>query len=700
MKKSSWFGIISVLLALVIGWLWSVRLIGFFYWQESNHYNYEATQTASVKVLPLNPWPNFTIDEKNPTYDILPIIAKMPRLVDLAKKSSLSSTEKAQMAFLASRIFSTGRAQSLYKPGASDAKTIYGRSLEICAAGERLDPGNGLYPMLEATMRFEIALKDNTPKSGWGQMLSISGHPGPMPSLPMPPKPNGKHSQPEPKIPVMPPPPGGAPNMPAPPTMAPPSMPMPIPSAMPKPQNKRSEPSYTVFNRAQMLQGIRAYVRASKLPFQRHALDVIPLKDSHPLIAEQYGTNLLMMFSDMDSTYSARQRELARELASVGPQLATMGNKTEAQQLMASLLPYASRKIRDHEGRIIDVLVAKTVLKYNQKTAIAIATSLGLSDQRRKYEQTLHNIDLLNPQIKAIYKRPISNGGWLLRQLSETMGSTAPIPAAQLAAARMVEYTLMDEAVVMMLLITWQVLMVVGLVRTGIWRIICRRTAMSVPELVWQPELRQLIIWWLLVPLAVYTLLTQAAWIPWRSSNISMATGIEKTAVMALSLIVPWVVWRFRFKKMCIDKSIPVPGKGVEVLWNWLPVIGLVPLPVIASVWNKMLEETPDMPVGSTTMVLAVVFLLLWLASVISVFVLKQKFSAYYATAARTMQPLFVWSILAVSLTLMPVLLVREVVWLQRDNLSIGSGKRVQLSMPIEAQSARWLEGKLLKAID
>ncbi len=696
MKKSGWFGVLSVLLALVIGWLWSVRLIGFLYSQDASQNDYEETPPVTAKILPLNPWPNLIIDEDSPVYDIQPIIDKMARLGDLAKKSSLNSTEKAQMAFLASRMFNISWSEKRPGRSASDVKSQFDSSIKICAAGQRLDPGNGLYPMLEAMVRLQIALTDDLQQIGWAPMPSIPGRPGPMPGVQMSQKPVGKPGLSEPKMPTMTMPPGGKPNIPAPGKMASPSMLM--PSVKPKTPKVRPEPSYTVVDRAQMLLGIKAYIRASKLPIQRHTLDVIPLKISHPVLVEHYKTNQLMMMSDMDVMYSTRSREMALRLSSIGPKLAQMGYKAEALQLMGSLLPYSSQMIRSNDGRVMDTLLAKALLKYNQKTAIAIASSLGLPAQKRLLEQSVHNIDALSPQIKAVFSRRIANGGMVL-EMMYGMGSVAPIPASQLAASRMVEYTLVDEAVIMMLLVAWLVLLVVGLVRTGLWQLICRKTATSVPELDWQLELRQLIIWWLLVPLAVYTLLTQAAWMPWRGSNIGLATGIEKNALMALSLIVPWVIWRYRFKKMCVKQAIPMPSKGVEVLWNWLPVIGLVPLLVITNIWLKMLDETPDMPVGSTQIVLVSVFLALWLASVISVFALKQKFRVYYAAAARYMQPLFVWSILVVSLTLMPTLLAREVVWLQRDNLGIGSCKKVQLSMPVEAQSARWLEGKLLEAI-
>ncbi len=689
MKKSVRFGVISVLLALVIGWLWSVRLIGYLYAQESNNYEYEDTPTAQAKVLPLNPWPNLITDEDSPEYDIQPIIDKMPRLGDLAKKSSLSSTEKAQMAFLASRMFSTSWSEK--------QKSRFDSRINICKAGQRLDPGNGLYPMLEAMVRFEMALDNDAPKTGRGQMPTIPGRPGPMPPLPTTPRPDRKPGQSEPQIPPMTMPPGGTPNPSASATMAPP--PMLMPSAKPKPQDKRPEPSYTVVDRIQFLQAIQAYVRSSKLPIQRHTLDVMPLKVNRPVLVEHYLTNQNMMMADMDVSYGMKLRELTRQLASVGPKLAQMGYKAEAQQLMTSLLPFASQLIRTHDGRVMDALFAKLVLKYNQTTAMSIASTLGQTVQKRKYEQTKHKIDVFNPQMKVVLNRPISNGGWLIKNVSDAVGSSAPLPASKLAAARMAEFTILDEAVVLMLLIAWLMLLVAGMVRSGVWLLICRKTDTSVPELDWQPELRQMLIWWLLVPLAVYTLLTQAAWMPWRSGNIGLATGIEKTTLMALSLIVPWVIWRYRFKKMCTKHAIPMPSKGVEVLWNWLPVIGLVPLLVMVIIWRNMLEETPDMPIGSTPIVLALVFLALWLASVISVFALKQKFRAYYAAAGRYIQPLLVWSILVVSLTLLPVLLAREVVWLQRDNLGIGSSKKLQLSLPVEAQSARWLEGKLLEAI-
>ena len=208
MKKSVWFGVLSVLLAVVIGWLWSVRLIGFLYTQDANQHFFEEAPPTTVKVLPLNPWPNLITDEDSPEYDIQPIIEKMPRLGDLAKKSSLSSTEKAQMAFLASRMFSTSWSEK--------QKSRFDSRINICKAGQRLDPGNGLYPMLEAMMRFEIALKDDTPKTGMGQMPAMPGSPGPMPPLPTSPKPDRKPGTPEPKMPPMTMPPGGTPRSSAP----------------------------------------------------------------------------------------------------------------------------------------------------------------------------------------------------------------------------------------------------------------------------------------------------------------------------------------------------------------------------------------------------------------------------------------------------------------------------------------------------
>lgn len=631
MKQRNWFGVISVLLAIMLGWLWSLRWMN-----NASGLGQPVPEIPALGKKPLNPWPQvqeFGFEQALYGPDIKD---HLPKVTGLSKKHRLSDTEKAQMAYQTSHMRSFGMI-GIAPTGRK--LPSFDEQLAVCAAGERLDPGNGLYPLMEAMIRLDEGFKWIAPKS----TLAV---PAEMP-LSM--------------------------NMPT--------------ADVPKPQNRRKSlvERYPMTNRQQALLGVKAYCRAAKLPIFRHDQDIYATCiNQNPYLLESYMSNSTISQMFLDTSSGARLREMANQLGAAGPQLLKMGYRKEAIQLLEAQLPYSTHLVELHDGNLIHAFVAQAVLNMNMKSASALAGLLKMPDQQKQFESCLERIHKV--RYKSVPRHALKNAGLYLGIFNSVWIDTVPVTAAQRAAPRMLEYTIADEATLAALLLAWLVLLLFGILQTGAWHLACRKNGDELPVWNWQPELRQLLIWWLLVPLAVYTLLTQAAWMPWRSGNIGYGTAVEKTVVLLLALIIPWFIWRFRFKKMYQKQAIATPARGFEILCNWLPIAGVAAALLLAHV-------LPSLWLAVSVIAICA------LAGFISAFVLKQRYRLYYAAATRTMLPLFVWSILAVSLTLMPTLLAREVVWLHRDNLGIGAYKSGQINTPLEAQSAQWLEGKLLDAI-
>ncbi len=631
MKQRNWFGFISVLAAIVIGWLWSVRWLNNASWLGQ-----PVPEIPALGMKPLNPWPQIQKPDLEQVISGVGIKTGGLNLTELSKKHKLSATEKAQMAYQTSHMESVG---ILGIAPTGRKLPSFDEQLAVCAAGERLDPGNGLYPLMEAMIRLDEGFKWIPPE---GPRIA--------------------------------------------PTEMPLSMNMPTADA-PKPKTRRKSlvERYPMTDRKQAILGIQAYSRASKLPIRRHDQDIYLTQiDRNPKLLETYLNNSETARPFVDMPYSAKLRNMASQLGAAGPQLIKLGYRAEARQLLDAQLPYSKQLVKAHDGNLIRAFVAQAVLNINVKSSTELAGLLKMPAQQQKFDSLsdrIHKIDN-----KSLFGHELRNAGWYLGTFTSVWIATEPITTAQRAAPRMLEYTIADEASLAVLLISWLVLLLFGILCSGVWHLACRKSGDTLPVWNWQPELRQLLIWWLLVPLAVYTLLTQAVWMPWRSGNISEGTATEKAVVLLLALVIPWFIWRFRFKRMCQKQDVETPARGFEILCNWLPVAGVTAALLLAHV-------LPSLWLAVSVIAICT------LAGFISAFVLKQRYRLYYAAAMRYMQPFFVWSILAVSLTLMPTLLAREVVWLHRDNLGIGAYKSGQINTPLEAQSARWLEDKLLEAI-
>ncbi len=260
--------------------------------------------------------------------------------------------------------------------------------------------------------------------------------------------------------------------------------------------------------------------------------------------------------------------------------------------------------------------------------------------------------------------------------------SLPPIPVQSYKASRMVENTLLDEITCSYILL--------GL--AGLWLLSWLR------ELGWQRHLRKMVStlppldWWYIMKLPlmiaglgtlIWAMICQLSWVPWRAD----APGTNWCLVSIIMYVVvsiglPWLMARWRFKSWCQHNGVPVPGRSQEIGWN----VGLLLTPVVLLLLNYgsmtlFTQEDARYPI--------IVFTLCCLVVLVIDQRSKMKNAVYFASANRLMQVFWAWCLIAISLSTMPFLLIREVAWLRQDTVGIGSWRDYETATAFARHEAR-----------
>ena len=493
MKSRNVMNVLCVAAALVIGWIWVVRLFNLAW----------AAMGAMTPVisfdLPLNVWPKVGSMDGSETRLISKKVRSWPTRSQLINKQQLSDDEKKLLAFYAFR----GKNDLLQGVGFDWGPRKKGSSL-VWQAGQRLDPGNGLYPLLEALARLDMATKERQ-----------------LPKLPT---------------------------------------------------QKKRQYTYDITNYKQLSLAIDAFQRASSLPIQYHRTEImgkVLFKD--PALAEYYLVNYTNILTGVEFSVNHALRDSMRAWVKIGPKLVRSGHKQEALKLTNALVPFAKRYTQASEDSFIDLMVSYVVIQYALDAESEMSKLLGLPDRSVQNQKALTDLKAVHKYItKDMYKPTPENGGYVA-SVTGTLFMPTPTPK-QLAIGRMTEYTLADEAALTVLVAVWLLALWAGICRLSVW-LTYRSDKTAIPELNMNKDYRHVIIWWMIIPLVVYALLTSSASMPWRSHNINDSVYIEKGVLIALLVIAPWLRFRFLFKRKWQKTSLPTPSRAFELAANWLPLI-------------------------------------------------------------------------------------------------------------------------------
>ncbi len=634
MRYRTRINIIMVCVALLVGWLWSVRWVDHAY-VRSHVFGYPRHRIAL-----LNLWPDISRDYI--TLNNSPkLLDKTLTISELAQRQSLTDNEKAHLAYQLNMSKSDFLGRILVTPYNIDSPAD---KLALCIAGERLDPDNGLYPLYEAIVRLDSALGD------------VSTYRSPSELLAKAPKTDTNRYTP-----------------------------------MQVSSTGRS-PAWYIVDRKELTLALAAFERASQKSVNLHTEVADKRLSPKPVLYEQYLANSAPDTITADTTFSAVQNKFANKLSFIGPQLVKMGNKAEAEQLMNSLVKYTHRNLIQNANTLLGSFINESANQQNINTASELAGLLGLGGQKAVYDKVSQNITQVKQQQRSIFANRVVDGGLSTKYVYPIKEA----PANSVAASRMLDYVLADECMFSAMLAAWVLLLAAGVIRVTVWNRANKKRGITVPELKMGNDYRRLLVAWLIVPLVAYMLLTASASLPWRSQTISTANTIEKGIVLLLALVVPWVYFRGQFKRKCQQSGIAVPSSGFELMMNLMPLIGFIPMMLLI---YTAISDSGHYIVHNPYEFLIFVCMVLIAAGAVWAFKHKTQFGSYYAAAARYIVPMYVWSIIAVSVVFMPALLGREISLLKQDEVGLGAYKYGRYTTQIDQDHIVAVKAKLTQAV-
>ncbi len=142
--------------------------------------------------------------------------------------------------------------------------------------------------------------------------------------------------------------------------------------------------------------------------------------------------------------------------------------------------------------------------------------------------------------------------------------------------------------------------------------------------------------------------------------------------LMVIPIVIGWFWVRWRYKNMCQQAGVAIPGRFQEVACNWIPAVTFITMFIQAQVISMRQCTTGFQwlpPYGLIILVVAVA-VATWF---------KLRTPDYYAAANRIVQHYLACLALWVSLAVMPLLLAGEAVMLHFDHTGIGANKSVEL---------------------
>ena len=634
MRYRTRLNIIMICVALLVGWLWSVRWVDHAY-VRSHVFSYPRHRISF-----LNFWPNISRDYI--TLNNSPkLLDKTLTISELMKRQSLTDYEKAHLAYQLNMSKSDFLGRLFVTPYNIDSPAD---KLALCQAGERLDPNNGLYPLYEAMVRLDKALGDVSTYKRPGEVLAK-----------------------------------------APKTETSRYVPMQVSST-------GRSPAWYIVDRKELTLALAAFQRASQKSVNLHTEVADKSLSQKPVLYEQYLANSAPDTITADTTFSAVQNKFANKLSYIGPQLVKNGDKATAEQLMYSLVKYTHRNLMQNANTLLGSFIGESANKQNMESASEIAGLLGFTSQKAIYDKVSRNIAQVKQQQRSIFANRIVDGGLSTKYVYPIKEA----PASNVAASRMLDYVLADECMFSAMLAAWVMFLAAGVIRIAVWNRANNKRGIAMPELQMNADYKRLLVGWLMIPLAVYMLLTISASLPWRSQTISTANIIEKCVVLVLALVVPWIYFRGQFKRKCQQNGIAIPSRGFELLMNIMPFIGFIPMMLLI---YTAISDSGHYIVHNPYEFLVFESVLLIAAASVWAFKHKTQFGSYYAAAARYIMPMYVWSIIAVSVVIMPALLGREISLLKQDEVGLGAYKYGRYTTQIDQDHVGAVKAMLAQAI-
>jgi len=422
----------------------------------------------------------------------------------------------------------------------------------------------------------------------------------------------------------------------------------------------------------------KPYLHEYEMEIVRTQLDSLP----RPLLTEDY-LEQNSVAASIQFSQLTRQRTLTRSIPACARLLAKEGRTADAIAVMDTWKPLSLLFARDGDTVLIKGLAAYAYATQLAKDGHDVYAALGAQTAAGEAQTLFARLKQCkdgwqqgNPGAKFARERLMRQHGSLLSSLLYPVFSGIQpddLRPEELTPGRMHDHVLFEEFTVELVLIILTLALVGTLIQGVIWLHRLRR-ADSIPLLLLPPAktiLRSLVLG-IVLPMLVYWCYSRLPLIGGREygwlSGMWPRFAAELLGVAVLLLWLPHRMIRHGIRKRCAELGIALPEKKDESSTTRIVFIGIIVACIVAAVAIFIPGNV------SPLLRLAGILLAAGISQVGMRYASgrRQRFGMYYGTLARSLSPVYAFSIILLSLIAQPWLLYQEAHWLQNDMLTFG----------------------------
>lgn len=451
---------------------------------------------------------------------------------------------------------------------------------------------------------------------------------------------------------------------------------------------RSSEQPIGITDRHAFEAGLSELIKAGKKPyFQDYHSNIIRKKIAslpRPILTEDYSSFLNLSSDDFPEL--PIYRSIARRIPKVASILVGEKRFKDAVAVLNTGKRYPGMVLNNSDPWFLHLMVVMGLGSTINKGSIPVYQKLGMIKEAQKASRVLNQLNSIGK--KWIPKGPISidgpeqrehdsvvvkHGAMVVSTIREQGGF---LPTMQeLTPCRMHEHTIMEELFLYGLLLLLTIALISNVIQAGIWTIKLKRAA-SAPILLIPSTIHiiKALLYGIVAPCLIYWIYTRVLSIGGREyswvSDMWPRFFIELCIMTIILFNIPVVIIKNKVKQRCKDLAIPVPDKISEMKSTWLiRAMAIVILLLITSSSNILVDYFPGFKIPyaiTLPLIGAGVFVILLVSKK------RLKQALYYGTIARSMIPVYAFSIILISLTIQPILLKSEIYWLKQDKIFFG----------------------------
>ena len=430
---------------------------------------------------------------------------------------------------------------------------------------------------------------------------------------------------------------------------------------------------------AELLKAARKpYLRTYQMVILQKRLNALP----PPRLTEDY-LNRIALSAAVLFPYFSRFRDLARNIPGCARLLIADGQPREAEAVMDTWRPLTGLFLNDDSDRtLIQGLVALAIgcilskegaEVYDQLGATAKAADARAAYARLSQVKTAFRAEKPNTISEAVMRQHISLLGSILYPV---FGGERPT-LSELTAGRMHEHVLFEEAAIDVTAILLLLAMLGTLLQGKLWLLHLRR-ASAVPILLMPPArvLLRAVLLGTLLPMLLYEGYSRLPGIGGREYGWGYMWPRFTAELLLLAMLLLWLpahLLRKYIRRRCDDLGVPMPDATAERAVAWkVRVAVLLAFILLAFVIRAFLQYNGILDDGLGYLFAAVLSLALLVFAVHFAHRRRREFGLYYGTLARSLAPVYAWSVIVIMLVVQPCLLYSEAHWLRNDPLMFG----------------------------